>query len=116
MPYGFWLGQCHNIKTQYAEIIERIADATSLYRYQVKKVLDAMSHLVVSDLIQGKSVYFPALGKFWMAYYRAGPAFNPIAMKPIETRDRYLPKFKWGKRVYGYIKEERGRTSTGDNE
>lgn len=87
---------------------------TRLYQYQVKRILDETCELIIADLIEGKGVYLPKIGKFWMAHVRRKPAFNPIEMVPIEMPDRYLPKFKWGERVYEHIKEGYNNRQSGD--
>nr|BDD47577.1 hypothetical protein 11 [bacterium] len=93
-------------RTFQAEIIERVATETGLYQYQVKKVLEATAHIVVKDLIRGKEVHVLSLGKFWLSRYGARRGFNPRARKSLWLEERLLPKFTWGRRIYGIIKRE----------
>lgn len=93
-------------KTHHAEVIERIARMTGLYRYQVKKVLDAVTDLIVTDLIQRKEILFPALGKFRMRFHCARKGSHPQTLKELDIPERYLPRFIWSRNTYEHIKRE----------
>lgn len=79
---------------------------TGLYQYQVKKVLDAITDLIVNDLIGKKEVVFPSFGKFRLRLHCARKGSHPQTLKTIDIPERYLPQFMWSRNAYEHIKRE----------
>ena len=85
---------------------------TGLYQYQVKKVLVAVVQCIVNDLALGKEVHFLSLGKFKTFKKEKRQGFNPYHGKHFEIDECYVPKFKFGKRAYDFIKSEATKNRT----
>ena len=87
-------------------MISRICSRTELYEYQVKKVLQTFVMLTITDLIAGKPVHFYSLGKFWLKEAKAQIGWNPASKKRQALKRRFIPKFKYGKKAYDFIRNE----------
>lgn len=112
MPFGFYNGESLNMpsvaKTKIisTDTVKRIALITGLYQYQIKKVLIATVQCIVNDLSQGHEVHFLSLGKFKLKHQKTCKGFNVYRREPMQLKERFVPKFIWGKRAYEFIRSE----------
>jgi len=77
----------------YAEATARIAEATSLSKADVDRVLDALRTSVHDELKGGGDVYLPGLGRFETQDRKARKGRNPKTGEEIDIPAKRVPKF-----------------------
>lgn len=102
-------------KAVTTDMTKRISKMTGLYQYQVRKVMTAAIQCIVNDLALGKTVSLLSLGKFRLQKREKRKAFNPYTKEWFELEDCHVPKFKFGKRAYDFIKCEATKNIEGSD-
>jgi nucleoid DNA-binding protein len=82
-------------KQLQAELVERIAEETGLFDYQVVRVLQSMTWNIVESLKEGRPVQIRELGTFYLRKYTHQTSWDPHRGQPKPVSDRLIPKFKW---------------------
>lgn len=80
-----------------SEIIDQLADTTSLSRKQVKDVLDALASLAQREVLQTGEFVLPGLGTLTRTHRKAREGRNPATGEPIKISARKTVKFRVGK-------------------
>lgn len=65
------------------DIISQVADATSMSKAQVKKVLDATLDIIVKSAVKGDKISLTGYMTFKTVDRKARKGFNPSTKKPI---------------------------------
>ena len=86
-----------------AEIIEKIAEETSLSKADVEKVMACFLGTVKSVLKEQKNVRLVGFGTFSSNERKARVGRNPQTGQEIQIPSCYYPKFKPGKEFKDYL-------------
>jgi integration host factor subunit beta len=79
------------------ELIDRISDATSDRRVQVKRVVQRFLDEIVNELGRGNRLEFRDFGVFETKLRKARKAQNPKTLAPVEVPPKRTVKFKVGR-------------------
>jgi nucleoid DNA-binding protein len=79
------------------ELIDRVADGTSLKRIQAKKVIQTFLDEVVRELGKGNRLEFRDFGVFETKVRKARKAQNPKTLEPVNVPEKRTVKFKVGR-------------------
>ncbi len=79
------------------ELIDRIADATTQRRVQVKRVVQLFLDEVIAELGKGNRLEFRDFGVFETKVRRARRAQNPKTLEPVNVPEKRTVKFKVGR-------------------
>jgi integration host factor subunit beta len=79
------------------ELIDRISDATSDRRVQVKRVVQRFLDEIVNELGRGNRLEFRDFGVFETKLRKARKAQNPKTLEPVEVPPKRTVKFKVGR-------------------
>src|SRR3954468_7875550 len=79
------------------ELIDRIAEASSQRRVQVKKVIQQFLDEIVNELGKGNRLEFRDFGVFETKTRKARKAQNPKTMAPVSVPEKRTVKFKVGR-------------------
>src|SRR5690349_20712443 len=79
------------------ELIDRIAEASSQRRVQVKKVVQQFLDEIVNELGRGNRLEFRDFGVFETKLRKARRAQNPKTLEPVAVPEKRTVKFKVGR-------------------
>lgn len=82
-----------------SEFVEKVANASSVAKKDVKKVLEAFTDVVVSTLKSEKKVKLPGLGVFAVKDRPARMGRNPMTGEQIQIPAKRVVKFRVAKDV-----------------
>lgn len=77
-----------------AEIVKDIADSLGYTQENVKAVIEDFVGLVTDELVAGRDVVWPKLGKFSTATRSAREARNPHSGETVQVPAKNVAKFK----------------------
>lgn len=80
-----------------SEMLNRLAEATSLKKKDVSAVLDAQNELVAKSLKKEKKFKLPGLGIFAVRHRKARKARNPQTGAIINVKAKTVLKFRVAK-------------------
>ena len=78
------------------DIIAQVADATSMSKAQVKKVLDATLDIIVKSAVKGDKISLTGYMTFKTVDRKARKGFNPSTKKPITIPAKKVVKASLG--------------------
>lgn len=89
-----------------ADIVERIAYATGITRYDTEAVVDAFLRTVIDILAEGHHIEIRGFGTFKVK--RRGPrmARNPRTGDEVPLEERFVPTFKVSREVRVLVDEK----------
>jgi DNA-binding protein HU-beta len=94
------------------DLVKKVADVTKLSQKDVGKVTDALfgTHssegVIISSLAEGDKLELMGFGNFDVHKRKGRTGRNPQTGLPVEIKEKYVPKFKPGKRFNEAIPQE----------
>jgi integration host factor subunit beta len=85
------------------DLIDRIADETSIKRVTAKKIVQHFLDLIVEELAKGNRLEFRDFGVFEVRTRAARKAQNPKTMEKVYVSPKRTVKFKAGRNMKGRI-------------
>lgn len=79
------------------DLVEAIASNAELTKKEARLAIDAVLHTIQDELIAGREVMIPGLGKFKVADQAARTTRNPQTGGTVEVPAKRVPKFQPGK-------------------
>lgn len=91
------------------DMIEGVAVKTALPERVVKSVFNAIVEYIAEHVSRGEDVHLLSLGRFWLKKAPGRSIMVPSVGKLMKVKDRYIPKFSFGRYIERIIRKEAKR-------
>ena len=88
-----------------ADIVERIASATGVQRFETEAVVDAFLRSVIDVMAEGNHIEIRGFGTFKVKKRAPRMARNPKTGEEVPIEERHVPTLKFSREVRNTVDE-----------